>query len=100
MFEIFVGDAKFEIYPLLDSNEVMIKIHTVMKFLGRTTYKTLIIDIEKYSKQNEKSKNSESMVDSYTLIVLKSTKYLKPADIAILFKEMFKKHKRGGPFGH
>jgi len=95
MFNIRVGDTQFDIYPLLDANEVVLKLHEVMKTLcNNSRYKTFISYIEKYSKQDEKSIGGHGTVHTYTLTILKSRSYLKQNEIALLFKEMFKKQKK------
>jgi len=98
MFNIRVGENNFDIYPLLDANEVMMKVHEVMKTLtfGRQ-YKTFISYIEKYSKPDDDSVNGHASTDTYTLTILKSRSYLKPDEIALLFKEMFKKRAKKKP---
>lgn len=95
MFNIRIGESQFDIYPLLDANDVIMKLHEVMKELSYNgRYKTFISYIEKYSKPDENSVGGHGTVNTYTLTILKSQSYLKPNEIAILFKEMFKKQKK------
>lgn len=100
MFNIHIGNNQFDIYPLLDANEVIIKLHDVMKLLCNSRkYKTFIANIEKFSKPDEKSVSGHGSVDVYTLTILKSPKHLKPNEIATLFKEMFDKKKKRKTMG-
>lgn len=99
MFNIHIGDAQFNIYPLLDANEVIMKLHRVMRELSsRSRYKTVITNIEKYSRSDEKSIEGHGSVDTYTLVVLKSKYHLKPDEIATLFKDVLKKRQKGKNF--
>ncbi|GAH06089.1 unnamed protein product, partial [marine sediment metagenome] len=89
MFNIRIGDTQFKTYLLLDANEVMIKIHGAMKLLSaKTAYKTFITNIEKYEKRNGSS-DEFAVVDTYTLTILMSPRYLTTNEIAALFKQAY-----------
>lgn len=94
MFDIKIGDIKFKIYPLLDENMVVIKLHDVMKVLSNTyAYNTVMINIEKFIELAENAIKEDETVNVYTLIILMSPRHLNTNEIATLFKEAYKRHK-------
>lgn len=99
MLNLHIGNSKFDIYPLLDANEVIMKLHRVMNELCHNSrYKTVITTIEKYNRSDEKSVDGHGLVETYTLIVLKSKYHLKPNEIAVLFKEVLQRKQKGKSF--
>ena len=102
MFNIRIGDVKFEIYLLLDANEVIIKLHDVMRLLSqRTTFKTFIVDVEKFVTSADVLSDESATVNTFTLTILMSPRHLRTNEIAMLFKEAYKRRKTnwGDVFG-
>jgi len=72
----------------------MIQMHNTMKLLMYSSqYKTFITTVEKYRKTDDDAIKKYTRIYTYTLIVLKSPRHLKTNEIAILFKEAYKRHK-------